>query len=226
MTGNGLGAWWDGFLLSRAERETRVRQYLADLGDFDRLWQIQLRGIRELGEGHRDTAELGAHLDELERLHMGRAFPVIDAAIAQLVREGKWTWEPRTIAEAYGAQREMFTGMAGLGGWPAILVVVGMLASAVAVAFWAIQKDAEVRTIKAKALAAAIMKEADARAAAIEAGSGGTLPPGPFEVPPPAPTVQVGGASGNASTSGDVTSIVFLAALVAVPFFFMRPARG
>lgn len=172
-----LGAWYSPFLMSRAAKEAAVRQYFADMGDYDRLLKIWIQGIATLGKDHPDVAALGRALNEIGGVSKARIWPEIDAAIAKLVREGKWPYTPLTFEQWYnGSSRD--ADYRGLSAWilgAVIILIAGAIALKVFDPFGIVKE----RTLVAKARAVAIMRETEARAKAIEQGRnpGGS---GPF----------------------------------------------
>jgi hypothetical protein len=163
-----LGAWYSPFLMSKAEKEAAVRQYFADMGDYDRLFKVWIQGVAQLGNGHPDVRDLGSALNEIGALSKRQIWPEIDRTIARLASEGKWPYRPLTFEEWYnGSSRD--ADYRGLTGWILAAVIV-LLAGAIALSVFDPFGTVRAKTIVAKAKAVAIVRETEARAKAIEEG--------------------------------------------------------
>lgn len=182
----GLGAWYTGLLMSRAQKEAALTGFFADAGDYMRLAGIWQRGGLELGYDHPDVSALNALLGEIAALS-NKPIAEIDAAIDRAARAGQWPYEPLTFDEWY---RDTGLRDDGLGVWIIAVVVVVIVTFAAASLFDPLGIIRE-KTILAKARAVAIQREAEARGKAIEDGRepGGTSP---FEQPSEKPAPLFG----------------------------------
>lgn len=173
----GLGAWWDGLYMSKADKEVALQGFLADVGDFRRLSQIvHVEAVSKLGVEHPLTVQAWKTMDRLIELSKTIS-PAINKAISELVRKGEWPFDTLTFEDEYAADDSAMRPSGTLGAWViplAVVLISPLLTLAVFVGIAEYHKT----TILAKAQATAILREIEARAKAIEEGKGDTLPAG------------------------------------------------
>lgn len=180
----GLAAFWDSWLLSKAEKEVIVRQFFTNLGDWKRLVDI-IYGIgpRELGHEHPDVKAGMKLIDSM----IEQSKPIIaeiDRAIAVLDARGEWPFDTKSVYAEMESDQTSIRSSGQLGVWQLVLVA-GLLVDVLAIGIYAAKRKFDNDVIVAKARATAILREVEARAKAIEDGKGNTVPgTGPFDQKP------------------------------------------